>query len=392
MKRMMFMKRMIAMMAVVFSVAMFASCSDDDEGNGGDGTVVEATGVTLDQPTLSLSVGENATLLATVAPENATNQSLEWGSDNEAVATVDTAGVVTGVADGTATITVTITGTELSATCEVTVSAPVPQVGDIYYSDGTFSASFNEGKTPIGVIFYVFPESASVDDPSLAALFPEGLKGLVVSLDEWTMPLSLYLAKYGSSITSNENFFQKMLPYGVSNLENTSLNTEEMVGYNNTLLLQGWNDYATKSGLIYEETYYDNDKNEHKISTPAIFESADSVAAYNERVVVPEGVSPWYIPSYAELEQIITNRDVINTTLTSIDRNLIVTYDDAGPTSKYWSSTNIQEVTTTAYDDKGPVEVKTYNTYFHVYNCYRDQFETENTENGQTSLRYVFAF
>ena len=33
MKRMMFMKRMIAMMAVVFSVAMFASCSDDDEGS-----------------------------------------------------------------------------------------------------------------------------------------------------------------------------------------------------------------------------------------------------------------------------------------------------------------------------------------------------------------------
>ena len=64
MKRMMFMKRMIAMMAVVFSVAMFASCSDDDENNGG---TVAVTGVTS-QDSLFLGVDSTFTLVATIAP------------------------------------------------------------------------------------------------------------------------------------------------------------------------------------------------------------------------------------------------------------------------------------------------------------------------------------
>ena len=75
MKRMMFMKRMIAMMAVVFSVAMFASCSDDDENNGG-GTVA-VTGVTI-QDSLFLGVDSTFTLVATIAPEDATNKSVTW--------------------------------------------------------------------------------------------------------------------------------------------------------------------------------------------------------------------------------------------------------------------------------------------------------------------------
>ena len=77
MKRMMFMKRMIAMMAVVFSVAMFASCSDDDENNGG---TVAVTGVTI-QETLPLGVDSTFTLVATIAPEDATNKSVTWASN-----------------------------------------------------------------------------------------------------------------------------------------------------------------------------------------------------------------------------------------------------------------------------------------------------------------------
>ena len=37
MKRMMFLKKMVAMMAMVFSVAMFAACSDDDNDDPGTG-------------------------------------------------------------------------------------------------------------------------------------------------------------------------------------------------------------------------------------------------------------------------------------------------------------------------------------------------------------------
>ena len=83
---------------------------------------VAVTGGTLDQSTLALEPGETATLVATVAPGNATDKSVSWSSDNTAVATVAD-GVVTAVADGTATITVTTTDGGKTATCAVTVES-----------------------------------------------------------------------------------------------------------------------------------------------------------------------------------------------------------------------------------------------------------------------------
>jgi predicted outer membrane repeat protein len=89
-----------------------------------DVTVIEpsiaVTGVSLDQATLALEPGNTATLVATVAPGDATDKSVSWTSSNEAVATVAD-GVVTAVADGTCTITVTTTDGGFTATCDVTV-------------------------------------------------------------------------------------------------------------------------------------------------------------------------------------------------------------------------------------------------------------------------------
>ena len=83
------------------------------------------TGVSLDRTTLTLKEGDKATLTATVAPANATNQTVTWGSSKEDVATVDN-GVVTAVGGGTTTITVTTDEKDkddkpFTATCDVTV-------------------------------------------------------------------------------------------------------------------------------------------------------------------------------------------------------------------------------------------------------------------------------
>lgn len=77
--------------------------------------------VVLDQTALLLMVGESATLIATVLPENADDKTVTWTSNNPGVATVDH-GVVTAVKSGTAIITAKA-GTK-SATCTVTVKAP----------------------------------------------------------------------------------------------------------------------------------------------------------------------------------------------------------------------------------------------------------------------------
>ena len=94
------------------------------KGEAPGGGVTKVTGVTLSDATASIEVGGTKTLVATVAPANADNTNVTWSSDKESVATVSAAGVVTGVAEGTANITVTTEDGGFTATCKVTVVKP----------------------------------------------------------------------------------------------------------------------------------------------------------------------------------------------------------------------------------------------------------------------------
>lgn len=96
-------------------------------GGGGTPTNVAVTGVTLNTNNLSLNVGENATLTATVAPANATNKTVTWTSSHPGAADVVN-GVVTAYGKGTAVITVTTADGSFTATCNVTVTVPVSGV------------------------------------------------------------------------------------------------------------------------------------------------------------------------------------------------------------------------------------------------------------------------
>ena len=86
--------------------------------------IYKVTGVSLDKTNLNLNPGKEGTLIATITPDNATNKSVEWKSDDTGVATVNENGKVTAVAEGTATITVTTTDGDFQDTCTVTVTAP----------------------------------------------------------------------------------------------------------------------------------------------------------------------------------------------------------------------------------------------------------------------------
>jgi uncharacterized protein YjdB len=91
-------------------------------------TVIAAvTGVTLNKssPT-SIVMSSTETLIATVAPTDATVKTVTWSSSDQTIATVDSNGIVTAVALGAATITVTTTDGTKTATCEVTVTAVQP--------------------------------------------------------------------------------------------------------------------------------------------------------------------------------------------------------------------------------------------------------------------------
>ena len=81
---------------------------------------IAVTGVTIAPKTNNLEVGATRQLNATVEPSNATNKSVAYTSDNEAIATVDANGLVTAIAEGTATITATVDGKTDTATVNVT--------------------------------------------------------------------------------------------------------------------------------------------------------------------------------------------------------------------------------------------------------------------------------
>ncbi len=79
---------------------------------------VPVSGVSLNQSSLILNVGDSYTLTATVTPFYATNKDVTWSSSNTSVATVSK-GTVKAIAEGTATITAK--AGDKSATCMVTV-------------------------------------------------------------------------------------------------------------------------------------------------------------------------------------------------------------------------------------------------------------------------------
>ena len=81
---------------------------------------VSVTGVSLPS-TAKAFIGKKITLTPTFTPSEATNKNVTWVSKNPSIATVSDAGVVTGVAEGTADIEVTTADGGFKATCEVTV-------------------------------------------------------------------------------------------------------------------------------------------------------------------------------------------------------------------------------------------------------------------------------
>ena len=87
--------------------------------------VVPVTGVKITpEDDQELEIGDTVQLTAVVQPEDATDKSVTWSSDNEAVATVDETGLVTAVSVGTVTITVTTNDGGYSGRIEVSVVSP----------------------------------------------------------------------------------------------------------------------------------------------------------------------------------------------------------------------------------------------------------------------------
>ena len=110
-------KAFLAGAAICISCMFVISCS-----KGKETKEVHVKSVTLNEESIELTEGDSFTLTATVLPDNASDKSVIWSSNNEAAASVSEEGVVTGVAEGDAVIKATAKDNGVFGSCSVKVN------------------------------------------------------------------------------------------------------------------------------------------------------------------------------------------------------------------------------------------------------------------------------
>ncbi len=134
------------------------------------------SGLTLDKVKLSIAVGAQTPLTATVEPENADNPAVAWTSANNGIARVNSEGLITGIAKGETIITAITADGGYQATCLVTVYIAVDEV---VVTPATASLAPG-GNKPLDVA--ISPANASntsviwtTDNPDVAMVDYEGV-------------------------------------------------------------------------------------------------------------------------------------------------------------------------------------------------------------------------
>src|SRR5665648_448376 len=142
------------------------------DGGGGGGSHshdIAVSAITVTPTAMTLAVGVTGTAIATVSPTNATNQTVTWSSDDEAVATV-VGGVVTPLTTGTAIITATTADGNKTATCTVTVitAAEAALAAAVTAANDASAAYLSAGGVTTAAV-YVDVQDALAADPQVTA-------------------------------------------------------------------------------------------------------------------------------------------------------------------------------------------------------------------------------
>ena len=140
---------------------------------------IRVSSISLSKSTLELTVGDQASLEATISPDNATNKRISWSSSKESVATVTPDGIVEAVSAGTAFITARSEDSGVSAKCEITVKEKVISVTGIALNKTSLSLTEGEEFTLEAT---VTPDNATnkevswtSDDEAVATVSAEGV-------------------------------------------------------------------------------------------------------------------------------------------------------------------------------------------------------------------------
>ena len=140
---------------------------------------IRVSSISLSKSTLELTVGDQASLDATISPDNATNKKISWNSSKESVAKVTPDGIVEAVSAGTAFITARSEDSGVSVKCEITVKEKVISVTGIALNKTTLSLTEGDEFTLEPT---VTPDNATnkeirwtSDDEAVATVSAEGV-------------------------------------------------------------------------------------------------------------------------------------------------------------------------------------------------------------------------
>ena len=111
---------------------------------------VPVESVSLDNANLTLEEGQNAKLIATVAPSDATDKTVNWSSSNPEIASVNQEGEVSAIKEGSAVITATASGKE--AKCDVTVKQKSIPVTSITLNTESLALNKGESETLVATV------------------------------------------------------------------------------------------------------------------------------------------------------------------------------------------------------------------------------------------------
>ena len=146
---------------------LFVAYATDEYSQTGKGEVlsfttgspsVHVSSVSLNMSSLELGVGNTATLVATVLPENASNKKVTWSSSDESRATVSSQGVVKGISMGNAVITVTTEDGGKTAQCNVSVTQSTVHVQSVSLNKTDLVLTVGNSETLVAT---VLPENAA---------------------------------------------------------------------------------------------------------------------------------------------------------------------------------------------------------------------------------------
>lgn len=177
--------------------------------------VVTPTGISMpDTVTLSMGTNINASVEATVVPEDATDVVIEYVSSDEAIATVDNTGYITAVAAGEADITASVVDTGLAATCHVIVTPAIESL-DISKSSmtmkpgatNTLSVTVSPEDANISGMTWTSSDEAvaTVDQEGNVTAVADGTATITATIGETTASCDVTVSNKASNNSSKNN-------------------------------------------------------------------------------------------------------------------------------------------------------------------------------------------